>query len=63
MSKKKWIGSAIKRPGAFSRWCRGKGYKSVTAACIAEGKRSSNATTRRRASLAQTLSRMRRRRK
>ena len=53
--KKKWIKGAIKKPGSFTAWCKRKGYKGVTAECIAEGKRSKDSTTRKRANLAQTL--------
>jgi len=53
--KKLWIKEAIKKPGAFTQWCIRRGYKGVTAQCIAEGKRSKNPTTRRRAHLAETL--------
>jgi hypothetical protein len=53
--KKKWIKKAIKSPGSFTRWCKSRGHKGVTAACIAEGKRSKSATTRKRAHLAETL--------
>lgn len=61
--KKKWIKKAIKSPGAFTKWCKSRGHKGVTAACIAEGKRSSNPTTRKRANLAQTLRGMSKKRK
>jgi len=67
MSKKKkdrkWIQKAIKKPGAFRAWCKSRGYEKVTQACIEEGKRSSNPTIRRRAVLAETLSRLRKRKK
>jgi len=70
--KKKWMQKAsasIKRrgtKGVFRAWCLRRGYKSVTAGCIAEGKRSKNPTIRRRAALAGTFrkaSRSRKRRK
>ena len=67
MSKKKkdrrWIQKAIKRPGAFRAWCRRRGYEKVTKACIDEGKRSADPTIRRRAVLAETLGRLRKRKK
>jgi len=63
VAKKKWIQSAVKKPGAFTNWCKKQGYKGVTSACIAEGKRSKNPTTRRRANLAATLRKMRRKKK
>jgi len=52
---KKWIQKAVKRPGAFTKWCKSRGYKGVTSACIAEGKRSKNPRVRRQANLAATL--------
>lgn len=61
--KKKWIKGAIKNPGSFTAYCKRKGYKGVTAACIAEGKRSKDPTIRKRANLAQTLRGMSRKRK
>ncbi len=53
--KKNWIQQAIKKPGAFTEWCRRQGFSGVTRECIEKGKRSSNPTTRRRAVLAETL--------
>jgi hypothetical protein len=61
--KKKWIQEAIKKPGAFTEWCKRRGYSGVTKECIEEGKRSSNSTTRRRAYLAETLSKLSKKRK
>lgn len=59
--RKNWIQSAIKKPGAFTRWCKQHGYSGVTAECIAKGKKSKNPTTRRRANLAATLRKLRKR--
>ena len=56
---KKWIQKAIKNPGSFTAYCKRKGYKGVTQACINEGKKSKNPTIRRRANLAQTLRKLR----
>ena len=53
-----WIASAIKNPGAFTEYCKNKGYSGVTENCISEGKKSTNATTRKRANLTETLSEM-----
>lgn len=53
---KKWIQAAHLKKGAFTAYCGGK----VTAACIARGKHSSNATTRKRAVLAETFRKMKR---
>lgn len=55
MAKRKWIQSAIKKPGSFTAYCKRKGYSGVTQKCIEEGKRSKNPKTRRRAYLAGTL--------
>lgn len=41
-----------KNKGTFTSYCKSKGYGGVTSACIAEGKRSSNPTTRKRATFA-----------
>ena len=60
---KKWIQNAIKHPGAFTEWCKKRGYSGVTEACIQEGLRSKNPTIRRRAILARTLKRLAKRRK
>jgi hypothetical protein len=61
--KKKWIKGAIKSPGSFTRWCRSRGHKGVTAVCIAEGKRSKDPKIRKRAHLAETLRGMKRKKK
>ena len=54
-SKKRWMQSAVKKPGSFTAWCKAQGFGGVTAECIAKGKRSKNPTTRRRANLAATF--------
>lgn len=41
-----------KNKGKFTSYCKSRGYNGVTSACIAEGKRSSNPTTRKRANFA-----------
>ena len=43
------------KKGAFTEYCKRKGYKGVTKACIEEAKKSPNPTTRRRAVLAETF--------
>lgn len=60
-SKKKWIQSAIKRPGSFSRKAKAAG-SSVSAYARNVTKKGSRASTRtkRQANLALTLSKMRR---
>ena len=66
MAKKKsnkWMQNAVKRPGAFTEWCKRRGYGGVTAKCIQEGKRSKDPTTRRRAVLAETFRKTAKKRK
>lgn len=53
-----FIQSAIKHPGAFTNYCKHKGYSGVTNACIAEGEHSPNSHTEHRARLARTLRHM-----
>ena len=55
--KKKWIQSAIKKPGAFTAYCKGKGYEGVTGACISEGIKAGGKVAK-RAHLARTLRRI-----
>lgn len=56
--KKKWIQKATKSmkrrgtTGTFTAWCKRQGYASVTAACIAKGKRSRSAAIRKKANFA-----------
>ena len=56
--KKRWIQKATKRMkakgtvGTFTAWCKKQGYASVTAACIAKGKRSRSASIRKKANFA-----------
>ncbi len=57
-SKKKWIPKKMKK-GSFTKYCGGK----VTDECIRRGLKSSNPTTRKRASLAKTFRKMSRKRK
>ncbi|MEM1672862.1 MAG: hypothetical protein QXT86_12510 [Archaeoglobaceae archaeon] len=63
MRKRNWIQEAIKNPGSFTAYCKRKGHKGVTEECIRQGLKSSNPTVRRRARLAKTLRKLRRRRK
>lgn len=60
MAEKKWIQKAIKRPGAFTKKAKAAG-KSVSAYASSVLKEGSKASTRtkRQAALAQTLSKMR----
>lgn len=52
MEKKKPIELNPDKAGSFTEYCKRKGYHGVTAACIAEGKRSKNPLTRKRATFA-----------
>jgi len=67
MAGNKWIQSAIKKKGAFRKWCQQHGFSGATNKCIAYAKqvakRTGNKTLLRRAVLAMTLKRMRRRQK
>lgn len=54
MKKKKTLQLNLKK-GAFTQYCKRKGYKGVTKACIEEGKKSKNPLTRKRAVFAETL--------
>lgn len=45
--------------GAFTDWCKGKGYNGVTDKCIEEGLESSNATTKARAQFAKNVQKKR----
>lgn len=38
-----------KKKGTFTKYCKNKGHKGVTSKCIAEGKKSKNKTTKKRA--------------
>lgn len=49
--------------GSFRAYCLRKGYSKVTAACIAEGKRSSSPLIRKRAVLAENYAKIRRKRR
>ncbi len=49
MGKKKNSPFQIKRPGAFTAYCKRLGYKGVTEECIRRGKRSKNPRIRKEA--------------
>jgi hypothetical protein len=61
--KKRWIQKVTKTfakkgtKGAFTRWCKRKGYKGVTAGCIKRGKKDRSLRTRRRAIFAENVRR------
>jgi len=62
-AKRKWIQEAIRDKGSFTAYCKRLGFKGVSQACIEKGKRSKDKRTKRRAVLAETLRRLRRKRK
>ena len=51
--KKKWIQETTK--GAFTKWCKSKGFSGVTDKCIKLGKQSKSLRTRRRAVFAENV--------
>jgi hypothetical protein len=53
--KKDWMQDAVKHPGAFTKYCKSKGFDGVTQECINEGKKSPDPTVRKRATLAETF--------
>ena len=61
--EERWIQGAIKRPGAFTKYCKSIGYDKVTESCIARGLRSKSERIRKEANLARTLRRMAKKRK
>jgi len=61
--KKKWIQGAVKKPGAFTAYCKRQGYGGVTNACIAKGLKSRSRKTRQRASFAKKMRKIGKRRK
>jgi hypothetical protein len=56
---KKWMKGAVKKPGAFTAYCKGKGYEGVTDKCIEEGIAAGGRTAK-RAHLARTFRRIKR---
>ena len=62
-AKKKWISSAIKKPGALRRSLKVKKGRKITTKQLAKASKSKNPTTRRRAALAKTLRKINKRRK
>ena len=60
MAKKNWIGSVIKHPGAFTRKAKAAGMStSAYASKVLRAGSTASATTKRQASLARTLKKMR----
>jgi hypothetical protein len=45
----------VKNTGSFTKYCKSKGYKSVTCECIKEGLKSPNPKTRKRANFARNF--------
>ena len=54
----KWIQKAIKRPGAFTKWCKGHGFSGATSECIEYAKKHGSTRVKRQANLAKTLKAM-----
>ena len=52
MTAKPKVSIKKSRRGAFTRWCKSHGYKSVTAKCIKEGLASRYASVRKMANFA-----------
>jgi len=52
---KKKLKIKIKKPGAFTTFCKKKGYKGVSCGCIKEGLKSKNPLTRKRANFARNF--------
>lgn len=61
-TKKKIDTSKLKK-GAFTKYCKSKGYSGVTTECISQGKKSKNKRTRKQAVLAENFRKMRKRKK
>lgn len=55
MAKSKWIGEAIKKPGALHKTLKVPAGKKIPLAKIEKAEHSKNPTTRKRAFLAETL--------
>lgn len=68
-TQKKWMQKARQRMerkgtvGAFTAWCKRRGYSGVTEACIQEGLRSKNPKTRKRAAFAKAARNIAKKRK
>ena len=62
-----WIQDAIKNPGSFKAYCKRKGLLTrrgtVSSKCISVGCKSKNKTVKRRACLAKTLRKLRKKRR
>lgn len=67
--KQRWLQEASQRmeekgtKGAFTRWCKQRGYGGVTRECIEAGKRSSDPTIRKRAIFAENVRKIAKKRK
>lgn len=67
--KDKWLQEARERMekkgtvGAFTAYCKRKGYRGVTQACIEEAKKSGNPTLKKRAIFAENVRKIAKRRK
>ncbi len=54
----KWIQKADIRPGKFTDWAKAHGFRGVSEAAIAAGKKSKSAAVRKEADLAETFKHM-----
>lgn len=59
MENKNWIAGAIEKPGALRRTLKVKKGEKIPAAKLKKAEHSSNPLTRKRATLARTLSKLR----
>ncbi len=61
--EEKWIQDSIKRPGAFTKWCKRHGFKGATNSCIEYAKKVGSRRVKREAVLATTLKELAKKRK
>ena len=59
MTKKNWIASAIKKPGALRKTLNVKKDETIPGTLLKKAEKSKNPLTRKRANLAETLKKMR----
>ncbi len=60
---KKWIQGMKLNKGAFTAYCKRKGYGGVTEACIQKGLKSPNPSIRKEANLARTFRKINKKRR
>jgi len=59
----KWIQKTKMKKGKFDEYCKRKGYSGATNECIKEAIKSKDKTVRKRANLAKTLKKLRKKKK